>query len=388
MKLLLLSVEFPPGPGGLGSLAYQVASQLARLGWQIVVATKQSFASRQEIESFNRSLSFELHRFTFTGPAILEGADRLLKAAKLIRRERPDAILAIGRQAVWVGAAAGALTGIPVIAAGAGTEFTWANPLERALSKWSFGRAGKVICISRYTKGLALAFGIAESRIAVILPAADAHRFDSGLETAKLRENLGLKNSKVILTVGQVSERKAQDVLIQALPQIKEVVPESVYLIVGLPSKRERMERLADALGVSECIKFTGVVSREELPLYYNLADVFVLVSRSVAGGEVEGFGISVLEAALCGKPAVVSGETGLEEAVIPGETGLVVPQSDPEATARAVVQLLLDDELRANLGIQAREHALQSATWELRGLEYEAVVKTILPDVQEIPAL
>ena len=86
--------------------------------------------------------------------------------------------------------------------------------------------------------------------------------------------------------------------------------------------------------------------------------------SRRTEGGEVEGFGIAVVEAALCGKPAIVSNESGLVEAVVPGMTALVVDPEHPEMTAAAIKQLLIDDQLRQEMSVAARQHALEAATW------------------------
>ncbi len=78
---------------------------------------------------------------------------------------------------------------------------------------------------------------------------------------------------------------------------------------------------------------------RAELPYFYNLADLFVLVSRRTSIGDVEGFGIVVTEAALCGTPSVVSRNSGLEETVIDRKTGLIVDQENPEDTASAIIE-------------------------------------------------
>jgi len=81
----------------------------------------------------------------------------------------------------------------------------------------------------------------------------------------------------------------------------------------------------------------------------------------------------------LCGKPAVVSGDSGLAEAVIDRETGFVVPQNDPEQTARAVIALLKDDELRRRLGTAARQRALAKQTWSVRLQAYETVLRELV---------
>jgi len=364
LRLLVLSIEFPPGPGGLGTLAYQISHGLTELGWQVAVATPQSHITNQEIEAFNNRQLFEIKRFEYKGPAILEGLNRLFISLQLIRSHKPDIILAIGWQSVWLGSLMTLLTTIPCVAIGVGSEFLILKKVKRTMALWAYQRADLVVFISQYTRKLAQANGFHTSKDTIISLGADENIFKPKLNTTELRQQLKLHNSKVILTVGQVSERKAQDVVIRALPKVLEDFPSINYLIVGLPTNQARLEQLANELGVAEYIFFTGVVPQDNLPLFYNLADVFVLVSRRTEEGEVEGFGIAVVEAALCGKPAIVSNESGLVEAVAPGMTALVVDPEQPEMTADAIKQLLADDQLRHEMGVAAREHALGNATW------------------------
>jgi len=120
-------------------------------------------------------------------------------------------------------------------------------------------------------------------------------------------------------------------------------------------------------------------VADDELTAIYNLADVFVLMSRRTAGGDVEGYGIVVQEAALCGVPAVVSRDCGLAEAIRDGETGLSAPPDDPPATAAAILSLLDDPGRRHAMGRRAREVAL-AATWAERVAEYDRALRPLLP--------
>jgi len=89
-----------------------------------------------------------------------------------------------------------------------------------------------------------------------------------------------------------------------------------------------------------------------------------------------EGFGIAVLEAALCGKAAVVSDNSGLAEAVIDGETGVLVPQNDSDKTAKAIIKLANDPSSLDRLSHHAYSNAIQNQTWEKVGERYFNVLK------------
>lgn len=379
LSLLVLSIEFPPGPGGLGTLAYQISHYVAQIGWQVAVATPQSHATNQEIEVFNNIQSFEITRFGFNGPAIFEGLSRLFITLNLLRSYRPDVILAIGWQSVWLGSLITIFTNIPCAAVGVGTEFLILSRVKRAMTRWAYQHAALVIFISQYTRNLAQSHGFIFSEDTIISLGADEEIYKPDLPTTNLRQELKLTASRVILTVGQVSERKAQDVVIKALPSVLDDFPTTFYLIVGLPTNQTRLERLANELGVADHIHFTGMVPRGELPLLYNLADIFVLVSRRTEKGDVEGFGIAVVEAALCGKPAIVSNDSGLVEAVVPGVTALVVDPDHPEMTATAIKHLLADDQLRQEMGTAARQHALEDATWRQQMKKFDQHLKKVI---------
>jgi phosphatidylinositol alpha-1,6-mannosyltransferase len=166
--------------------------------------------------------------------------------------------------------------------------------------------------------------------------------------------------------------------VIRALPAVLERHPDLVYLMVGLPTKQQALARLADELGVSDQVCFVGAVPIDELPLYYNLADLFVLVSRRAVDGNVEGYGIVVAEAALCGLPAVVSRGCGLQESVLEGRTALLVEPDDPRATAAAIARLLADGRLRHEMGTAARQHVLETSTWSRRIAVYDRILRQV----------
>jgi phosphatidylinositol alpha-1,6-mannosyltransferase len=378
MRLLILSIEFPPGPGGLGTLTYQIALYLAKTGWQVAVSTPQDHASSQQIDRFNADQPFEILSLRCVEPSALEGIYRLGLAMNSVRRDRPDVVLAVGMQAVWLGATISRLTRVPLVAVGGGTEFLRKSRTERAITRWAFGRAQSLVAISSYTLGLMSEMGIDVSRASVIPPGADGDLYTPGLSTDRLRNRLELGDSRVILTVGHVSKRKAQDVVIRALPSVLKDCPEVKYLIAGLPSRRKELRQLALDLGVEEHVVFLGQVPQEELPYVYNLADVFVLVSRH-SSGEVEGFGIVAVEAALCGTPAIVSRDCGLEEAVVENETAFVVKPDDPETTANAIIKLLTDHDLRLRMGQAALHYAVENATWDRRMPSYDTLLRSLI---------
>jgi phosphatidylinositol alpha-1,6-mannosyltransferase len=101
-------------------------------------------------------------------------------------------------------------------------------------------------------------------------------------------------------------------VVIRALPHILKVAPKTHYLMAGLPTLKHELTELARKLGVAEHVHFLGRVDADSLVKYLNCCDVFVMTSRLTKDGDCEGFGIAVVEAALCGKPAGCLGQLGV----------------------------------------------------------------------------
>jgi phosphatidylinositol alpha-1,6-mannosyltransferase len=192
--------------------------------------------------------------------------------------------------------------------------------------------------------------------------------------------------SPLLLTVGNVSVRKGQEIVIRALPEIKEHFPNVLYIMAGKPTIQNEMQALADELGVGSNIHFTGIVSESELVKLYNAVDLFLMTSRrDTRTNEIEGFGIAVVEAALCGRAAVVSGNSGLAEAVEDGVTGFVTEENNPASVADAVIKLFTDDILRQQMERAAYTRANGSLTWEKVALQYDAVLKKLTGDTNGI---
>ena len=226
-----------------------------------------------------------------------------------------------------------------------------------------------------------LALGVHPQKERVIPNGADDDLFRpvENEQIELFRQRLGLENKPLLLTVGNVTERKGQDVVIRALPELLQSVPEVHYLLVGLPTLKAELTNLAQRLGVEDRVHFLGRLDAQALVAAYNACDVYVMTSRHSKSGDFEGYGIAAVEAALCGKPAVVSGGSGLEEAIQPDQTGLVVPEDDPGATAVAIARLLQDGPLRLQFGLKARQRALTEQTWANRVALYDQALREIV---------
>jgi phosphatidylinositol alpha-1,6-mannosyltransferase len=161
-------------------------------------------------------------------------------------------------------------------------------------------------------------------------------------------------------------ERKGHDKVIESLPLVLSQFPDAVYLIVGDGPERSRLENLCDLLGLQNSVRFTGAVSNTDLLAFYKLATLFAMISRQPPNShEVEGFGIVYLEANVSGLPVVAGRSGGVPDAVVEGETGYLVDPFSPEAIASAIIRLLQNPQLCAQLANYGRERAIKEFSWE-----------------------
>jgi phosphatidylinositol alpha-mannosyltransferase len=162
-----------------------------------------------------------------------------------------------------------------------------------------------------------------------------------------------------ILFVSRLEKRKGLNYLLQAFRQVKEEIPNCRLIVVGPGTRlRRRYERYVAKNGLKDVI-FVGLVSYDELPRYYQTADIFC----APAIGS-ESFGIILLEAMAMSKPIVASSIEGYASVISHGVDGLLVPPADKDKLAKALISLINDESLRRQMGAKGRAKALEHS-WE-----------------------
>jgi glycosyltransferase involved in cell wall biosynthesis len=223
----------------------------------------------------------------------------------------------------------------------------WAaeRPMARA-----YARAA-VHAISASTRDDLVERGFAALAIRVIHPGVDVARFAPDPTCARAAE-------PSFLYVGRLKRYKQVDTAIRALARVRAAVPGARLWTAGTGDDRARLSGEARRSGVADAVDFLGYVSEEEKLDLYRRAWAVVLPSVK------EGWGITNLEAAACGTPAVAADNSALRESVRDGETGFLVPTGDAAAFADALARIAGDGELRERLARGARAFA-QTFSWE-----------------------
>ncbi|MCK4326421.1 glycosyltransferase, partial [bacterium] len=200
----------------------------------------------------------------------------------------------------------------------------------------------------------------------VIPPGVDSLRFRPDLDADAVLKKHHLFGRQVILTVSHLVRRKGHANVIRALPNVLRKVPNAVYLIVGRGAEEVHLRKLVHDLGLQDKVIFVTRVTDEQLPLYYNVCQVFIMPSYEIKEeGDVEGFGIVFLEANACGKPVIGGRSGGVEDAIINGETGLLVNPLNVVEIANALTRILTDREFAERLGRQGGKRAERELSWK-----------------------
>jgi len=172
-----------------------------------------------------------------------------------------------------------------------------------------------------------------------VLPASiDTQLFRPDKRSDILSKRYNLDGYKVLMTLGRLDyadRDKGCDKVIISLPKVIEEIPKVKYLLVGEGDDIPRLLKLASNLGLQDNVIFTGFIQHNELCLYYNLCDVFVMPSKQ------EGFGIVFLEALACGKPVIAGNQDGSREALLDGRLGLLVDPEDIDEISEAIIKIL-----------------------------------------------
>ena len=195
-----------------------------------------------------------------------------------------------------------------------------------------------------------------------------------GVDTKKFAPAQRQQNIRpTILFLANLLKRKGLRFLLEAMPLIKEEVPNVRLDVVGGGPGEQYFKTLADCLGVTSEVSFEGPVSHDETVKWFQQCDLYCLPSLG------EPFGVSVLEAMACGKPVVVTDAGGIPSFVENGRGGYLVPLRDPASLAEAAIKILKNDSLAAQMGKHNRELCIRKYDWEIIVDQIESVYEEVV---------
>ncbi len=353
MKIAIVSPVFPPYRGGIGTAAYTEARELARRGHEVTVFVPRRPEEKKE-EKENNFRLFRLRPFfRYGNAAFLPQLWWKLKSFDAVHLHYPF----FGGAEVVKGKFKLIITyHHDVVGSGwLGKLFRWhtKNWMPKIL-----GRADKIIVSSLdYAKNSNVKDILEKnSEKFVEIPfGVDAEKFSPAEPRAELIKKFNLTAGRTILFVGGLDRAhyfKGLEVLIKA----KAMVPAAKILVVGDGDLRAHYEKMAEELNLKDQIIFAGVVGGEDLPNYYNLADVVVLPSLDGS----EAFGIVLIEAASCAKPIIASNLPGVRSVIEYGVSGFTFSPGNAKELAEKINYFLDNPEAAKDFGRHGREIVLE----------------------------
>ncbi|MFF5257406.1 glycosyltransferase family 4 protein [Actinomadura viridis] len=371
-KTLVVTNDFPPRPGGIQAFVHNLAVRRPP-GSVVVYAPAWKGAGE-----FDAAQPFPVVRHPTS--LMVPEPTVLRRAGEILRSEGCDSVLFGAAAPLGLLAPALRRRGADrLVGLTHGHEAGWAAlPGARGLLRRIGDGVDTLTYLGEYTRSRmarAVSPGAA-SRMARLAPGVDENAFFAGAGGEEIRRRHGLAGRPVAVCVSRLVPRKGQDALIHAWPAVLRTVPDAALLLVGGGPYRRELERLAASAGVGDSVVFTGSVPWEELPAHYDAGDVFAMPCRTRRRGlDVEGLGIVYLEASATGLPVVAGDSGGAPDAVLDGETGVVVEGRSVAAVAGALADLLGDPERARKMGAQGRSWVEREWRWELQAARLDALL-------------
>jgi glycosyltransferase involved in cell wall biosynthesis len=346
-RLCIVSNVFLPSVGGIQIVVYEQGKRLLREGFDVNVVTsrlqslKKYVVGGLSVECFeSMNLGFRLG-IPYAIPSVSSFS---LFARKV---KYCDVVHAHGHPylASFLAGKLARFYGKPFVLTQHNTFIDYANGfnyVERVndliIGRETLRLANKVVVVSNATKEYVLSLGVKSSCVEVLLNGVDLDRFKPLFEVREaMRKKFGAIGNKVVLTVRRLVYKNGVDTFIEAARVvIKEMGQRNVlFIVVGKGPDMASIQRQIVSMGLEKNVLLAGFVADSDLSSYYNMADLFVLPSKSG-----EGLPLVALEAMACGLPVVATDVGGIREVMVRG-FGKLVPADSPEVLADAIVEFI-----------------------------------------------
>ena len=361
-KTLFISSEFPPGPGGIGSHAFHICNTLRKRKLWIIICTISDYISVEEANVFDKNSSLKVIRFKRYNNYLYNWYHRIKIVCGIIINENITHVFVSGRQSILLIPIIKLISNVKIATIIHGSEFKVG--LVRKFLLLCLRLTDNIITVSNFTKNLI------PSKLNI-----NTVVIHNGIDPSEWGEIMNIpsfNNYPILLTVGSISLRKGQHNIINALPYIKKIFPNVHYHCVGETKGKDYLLKQVHDLGLKRNVSIHGIVSKSILKDFYNKAHVNMLLSERTLDGEIEGYGISILEGNIFGVPAIGSNHSGLKESIIPDQNGILVNQDNPEEIINALKRILSNYEEFYNNSIRYAK----SNTWDDRIIKYENFIK------------
>ncbi|MEO6694247.1 MAG: glycosyltransferase family 4 protein [Ignavibacteria bacterium] len=352
-KILLITTEFPPGPGGIGNHAFNLAKYLNLNDFKIKVLTVSDFTDRESEKDFDAKQKFEIVRFKRFKNRIKTYRERLITIRESVKKESYSHIIFSGRFALYSSLFLGNYhSKTKFIAIAHGGDVNADNPIEKNYVNKALLKMDLIIPVSNFSKGK-VSKAIDPKKILVIPNGFDFPEIEKIKVTEKQFNNGHLN----LVSVGTIWPRKGHHNVLKAFPKILQKYPEAKYNIVGRLADTSKVKNFFEDEKLRDHLIVHGQIPSENMHKILDDSQIFILLSEIQPDGDFEGFGIAVIEGNYFGLPAIGSKDSGLEDAISNGVSGMLVDPHDPAEISDAI-QKIKDNYFEFSKG--ARQWAME----------------------------
>lgn len=367
MRILFISRAYPPTVGGIETQNYELNLWLSKIAVVDLIANKRGrkflpiFAPYALIKAL-----LTLHRYD----AVLLGDGNLAIVGWFIKifSRKPVVSVIHGLDINYGSASLGVWYERILIFF---HQKLWVGLFIKKLDRF--------VAVGNETVQVAIQKGLKSEKITFIPNGVNLQKYRGNYNLEELEKIVGekLNGKKTILTSGRLAKRKgAAWFITNVLPKLSENI---FYIVSGDGPDRKNIEEAIAKGNMEKRVKTLGYVTDPVRDMLFHTCDIFVQPNIKIAG-DMEGFGISVIEAAYCGIPVIASRLEGLQDAIKDGENGFLVEPYDVNRYADKINELLADEKYRKEFGAKAREYVIENYGWEKIAERYleeiEKVVK------------
>ena len=350
-KTLLLTENFPPKEGGSGRWFWELYSRLPND--KVLIVANDTPEGRE----FDKTHELDIVRIelesTEWGLASTKGLgfywETIRKVLKLVKEHGIEEVHC-GR-VIPEGVIARALK---LLAGARYNCFVHGEDVETAatsrehslLVKNVCKNASMLICNSENTANIVRKLGFdSGSKCEVLHPGVDTSRFEVAAPDTSFRQQMGWSGKRVLLTVGRLQRRKGQDFLIKSMPALLKEFPDLFYAVVGRGECYDELISLVDQHKLHDNVCVYPDMDDEALIKCYQQCDIFILPNRTI-DNDIEGFGMVLVEAQVCGKPVIAGDSGGTRETMNIGKTGHIIDCSSTENLLNGLSPILRNREI------------------------------------------
>lgn len=366
-KTLVLTENFPPVEGGSGRWFWELYSRLP--SESVVVATN---LSDEQIAAPLNGMTIERIPLQSAEWGVKSFAGLLfyLKSVRLVLKliKKHDIKEIHCGRVIHEGVIAwlvSKFTNVKVVCYvhGEDVEVAAISREHSLLVKRVCHKSHTLICNSENSKRIVQTLNFAKPEKCVVLhPGFDAQQFCPSPPNAQVRSSFGWEDKFAVITVGRLQRRKGQDYFLQAMPELLKRFPDLHYTVIGRGELKEELNKQIDALGLTENARVITDADDDKMTAMYQQCDLFVLPNRTI-GGDIEGFGMVLLEAQACGKYVVAGNSGGTRETMSVGETGFVIDCNSPEEIVDGFSMVM---HQLPKLSASARSFVKETFSWDV----------------------